>query len=237
MQLKIDNLSKNFSSSTVLDGLTFEAKEEIIFIAGRNGAGKTTFIRIATGLDKASGGSVLYDGGNFASVRHDVEVVFDENALYPFASGKENIRIFTDNRYSDSERIKEICDYFSLDERLLRRPVKTYSYGQKHRLSVAIAMMCNPKYVFLDEPSLGLDPFSWDLVKKSLLRKKEEGCCIIITGQDYEEMAVLADKTLVLEKGKALFFGTSDELLGKCPEAGSLKNAIIEMIGGCSDEK
>ena len=196
----VKDIHKSYKKNQVLNGLSFECKNEILFLAGKNGAGKTTFIRLALGLDKEDKGSIDFDG------ERNLGVVFDTPSLYQNLTCNENINILCTGYLDDKPYIDKILKTLRIDSSLLKKRVGKCSFGQQHRISVAIALIRKPVYLFLDEPTIGLDPESWEMVRECILINKEkQNGSVIITGQDYFEMRNLADKILVLEKGKAKF--------------------------------
>jgi|LSQX01.1.fsa_nt_gb ABC-2 type transport system ATP-binding protein/Cu-processing system ATP-binding protein len=214
-QIIVNNLHKSFKGHEVLKGLTFTCENEIVFIAGRNGAGKTTFIRIALGMESCDKGDITYKNKQ----NDKMGVVFDTPCLYAQMTCRDNIKIFCGEYYNDKEYVRKIKDKLNLDHSLLKKRVDKCSFGQQHRLSVAIALIRKPKYLFLDEPTIGLDPISWGLIRESiLLNKSEQKGCIIITGQDYFELGNLADKLLILDKGISQYYGSVADLLNKFPK-------------------
>lgn len=217
--ITVENIIKKYDKRTVLDNINFQAENEFLFMAGKNGAGKTTFIKCATVLLAVNSGNVLYDGKSFDEVRQDIAVVFDEPKLYLDFTGYTNIKVFNQGHLDDAKNTEQVLANLELSAELLRRKVNTYSLGQKHRLAVAIAMIKKPKYMFLDEPTIGLDPISWELVKKSLIKQQKDcGLVAIITGQDYAEMEKLCQSIAILHNGTIVHNGSIKQLLNTFPK-------------------
>lgn len=213
-----ENVHKRFKDNQVLRGFSFCCENEIVFIAGRNGAGKTTFIRLALGMERPEEGTIELDRGGEAA-KEDVGVVFDTPFLYHQMTCKDNIEIFATGHLKDRAYVKEVLESLNIDDRMLRKKVGKCSFGQQHRVSVAIALIRRPRFLFLDELTVGLDPLSWELVRKSILRNKtERQGCTVITGQDYFELGGLADKLLVLDGGAAQYYGTVAGLIERYPK-------------------
>lgn len=230
-KLCVKNISKSFGKHVVLDGLDFAADNTISFLAGKNGAGKTTFIRIALGLEKQDGGCVDYQGKPIDEVRDSVGVVLDDAIFFDYLNGYKNIQIINSGFLRDYQFVMDIFNRLELDKQLLNRPVKTYSFGQRHRLAMAMAMIRNPRFLFLDEPTIGLDPTSWQLVRSSIIRMKENGCTIVVTGQDYEEMQSLADEIVILHKGKAIYAGNVEQLIRRYPYEITFQSTEHDAVG------
>ena len=207
------NVSKSYKQKKVLNDLSFECKDEIAFIAGKNGAGKTTFIRIALGLESCDKGNVFLRS---ESDNNTISkgVVFDTPSLYPGISCKRNIDILCTGFLKDKNFVEDTLNNLDINEEILHKKAEQCSFGQQHRVSVAIALIRKPQFLFLDEPTIGLDPLSWELVKTSIIknRKKQNGC-VIITGQDYFEMATFSDKLIILDEGKAKYEGKTSDFL------------------------
>ena len=230
-KLCVKNICKSFGKHVVLEGLNFTADNTITFLAGKNGAGKTTFIRIALGLEKRDGGSVDYQGRAIDEIRDSVGVVLDDAIFFDHLSGYKNIQIINSGFLRDNQFVMDIYNSLELDKQLLNRPVKTYSFGQRHRLAMAMAMIRNPRFLFLDEPTIGLDPTSWQLVRSSIIRMKENGCTIVVTGQDYEEMQSLADEIVILHKGKSIYAGDIDQLIRRYPYEITFQSTKHDAVG------
>ncbi|ORX76945.1 P-loop containing nucleoside triphosphate hydrolase protein [Anaeromyces robustus] len=185
-------------------------QNEIFAILGHNGAGKTTLISIMVGLLKASQGDVLFDGRSIRedihNIRRDFGVCAQYNIIFDELTVEEHIKFFA--------QLKEIT--VNVDEVLIeidlihqkKMKVGDLSGGQKRKLCIGMAIIGNPKYVFLDEPTTGLDPLSrrkiWDL-----LLKKKDGRVIFLTTHYMDEADILADRKLILSKGKIRCLGTS----------------------------
>ena len=221
----VNSIHKKFKSHQVLKGLSFTCEDEILFIAGKNGAGKTTFIRLALGMDSLDKGKINFENAENSTTK-DMKIgsVFDTPCLFMEMSGQQNINIFCAGFLHDRAYIKQIKESLNIDDRFLKQKAGKYSFGQQHRLNVAIALIRKPQFLFLDEPTIGLDPDSWDLVKESvLLNQRRQKGCVIITGQDYFEMGKFANKLLVLDEGISKYFGTPEDFLNKFPKEIVLK--------------
>jgi ABC-2 type transport system ATP-binding protein len=208
-------VSKKFGNKVVLKELSFVAKpSEITFLAGENGAGKTTWIRIALGLIRPTYGVIYFNGKVVNELRNLVSVVFDEPPVFPSLSGIENLHLISQSVHFDKTLADQLFDIFKFDKRFLKIKAKNYSLGQKHKLSIAAAILRKPMYMFLDEPSLGLDPTSWKMVSACLKEQAKRGSSIIVTGQDYRLMEKFVDKVIILKSGISIFQGSVSELNG-----------------------
>lgn len=216
-ELSIKGINKSFSKKQILKGFSLECRNEILFLAGKNGAGKTTLLRLALELDKDYTGLITYGGNAFHTCRSRVGVVFDEPHFYSRLSGRDNIDIFAPACKKDKDYYNKVMNDLQMDQHLLGQKVSEYSLGQRHRLAVALAIMNKPDYLFLDEPTIGLDPISWQLVRQCIIDIKNRNGAVIITGQDYSEMQKLADKMVILHNGSAAYSGSVDDLIEKFP--------------------
>lgn len=232
-EIVFTNVNKKYGSKEVLKNVNIKVDNEFLFLAGKNGSGKTTMLKCALELLSLNDGSVTYDGKSIDDVREDVAVVFDEPKLYMDFSGMKNIKIFNQGYLRDKENLHDILDFLELSSELLNRKVRTYSLGQRHRLAVAIALIKRPKYIFLDEPTIGLDPISWKLVKQCLVKmRKQTGLTAVITGQDYEEMERLCQSFAILHRGRIVIHGRISEIIESYP-----KKISFEHMGRFSMDK
>ena len=216
VEVIVESLKKYYGPNRVLENVSFKCEDEIVFIAGKNGVGKTTFIRIALGLDSPTEGKIVFLE-NTKKIRRDyVGAVLDTPALFPNLNGYQNIKILCSGYLKDKEYFSEILKGLELNDSILKKKTGKYSFGQKHRLSVAIAMIKKPKILFLDEPTIGLDPISWSLVKKTIYdNQRKFGGCVIVTGQDYFEMNSFANKILILNDGKCQVYEPIQDFMNR----------------------
>ncbi|MFB7142799.1 ATP-binding cassette domain-containing protein [Gottfriedia sp. NPDC056225] len=177
----------------------------ITYLVGENGVGKTTWIKLATGRLVPNGGSILFDGKPFRYIRNQISVVLDEPPIYGNLNGYENLIALSGIRKLDEEMKVELEEKFQLDRFLMKKKAHYFSLGQRHRLAVAIALVRNPRFLILDEPTIGLDPISWNLIKTQLQHLAKSGVTIILTGHDFEQISKIADKIVILNKGKTIY--------------------------------
>lgn len=211
-------LHKWYGKRHILKGLSFEAKSnQVTLLAGRNGVGKTTWLRLALGLGYPSKGSVLYDGKTIDKVREQVAIVCDEPPVYPHLSGGENLKLLSSIRRPDKKWASHIKEILNLEPHFLTLKAGEYSLGQRRRLAIAAAMLRKPNYLFLDEPTVGLDPVAWSMVKQSLKSLASNDTAVILTGQDFNELEKLIDRIVILHDGKIAFEGDVLQLLKRRP--------------------
>jgi len=207
---KIKNKSKN-KKFLAVNNVSFKVYENEIFaILGHNGAGKTTLINIMIGLLKASQGNVFYDGLDITkdlnAIRRNFGVCAQTNTIFDELTVSEHIKFYADLKNITVNIDEVLTDIDLIQQKNLK--ASKLSGGQKRKLCIGMATLGNPKYVFLDEPTTGLDPLSrrkiWEL-----LVKKKQGKVIFLTTHYMDEADILADRKLILSKGKIRCLGTS----------------------------
>ena len=229
----IDNVSKNYKSTKALDNVSMSIKQgELFGLLGVNGAGKSTLIKILCGLTKKTSGIVLvqnYDlDREIDKIKEIIDISPQETSVANNLTVKENLEFFA-NIYNKNNHntIDEVVDIFSLDK-VLNQRVKTLSGGYKRRVSIAISLISEPKILFLDEPTLGLDVFArrelWSIIKKL---KKD--ITIILTSHYLEEIENLCDRVAILSKGKLLKVGSIKEIKQET-ETESFEDAFIKLV-------
>ncbi|MBY6277504.1 ABC transporter ATP-binding protein [Symbiobacterium thermophilum] len=212
LDLVTRDLSKRFGERWALRGLSFAAVPgSVTLLAGRNGAGKTTWMRVATGLAHPSSGAVLFGGWPAGRVRTRLAAVFDDAPVYPLLTGAENLEVLSGGCPLRTAPARALVDELDLGS-LLPLRADGLSFGQRKRLAVAAALLRRPSWLLLDEPSVGLDSGAWGAVAGTLRRLAAEGACIVVTGQDLKNLEELADQIVVIRDGAAVFAGTRAEL-------------------------
>ncbi|OXM73394.1 MULTISPECIES: ATP-binding cassette domain-containing protein [Amycolatopsis] len=218
-------LRKSYQDKVVLDGIDLDVRAGSIFsLLGPNGAGKTTTVNVLTTLIKADGGTVRVAGHDIATeakaVRAAIGVTGQFAAVDELLTGQENLQLMVDlnrARAKDGKRIvTELLERFDLVESA-QKPASTYSGGMRRKLDLAMTLVGNPRIIFLDEPTTGLDPRSrrtmWEIIRELV----SDGVTIFLTTQYLEEADQLADRVAVLDKGRLVAQGTPDELKRQIP--------------------
>ena len=216
----IENLTKSYKDLEVLKGVNLKVeKGTMLALLGPNGAGKTTIVRILSTLLDYNGGNVLVNGFDVDKdaykVRQSIGLTSQYAAVDEYLSGRENLemmgRLYHLSSKDSKRRADELLEQFDLME-ASTRAVKSYSGGMKRRLDLAVSLIATPPILFLDEPTTGLDPRSrlamWEVIKKLM----ENDVTILLTTQYLEEADQLANKIAVIDDGKVIAEGTSDEL-------------------------
>jgi ABC-2 type transport system ATP-binding protein len=222
--IEVKNLTKSYKELEVLKGVNLNVKRGTVSaLLGPNGAGKTTMIKIMSTLLLPDSGEVLIEGYNVVKdpdkVRGVIGLTGQYAAVDEYLTGAENMelmgRLYRLSLADAKARGSDLLKRFQLDE-AANRVVKTYSGGMRRRLDLAISLIATPPVIFLDEPTTGLDPRSrltmWEIIEQLV---NEEGVTILLTTQYMEEADQLADKITVIDLGKVIAEGTSDELKQK----------------------
>jgi ABC-2 type transport system ATP-binding protein len=218
--IAVRGLRKSYGAKLVLDGLDLTVPEGTVFaLLGPNGAGKTTTVDILSTLTPADAGEVRIAGHDLRrepdAVRSSIALTGQFSAIDNLLTGAENLRLMADllhlGRQEGRRRAADLLERFDLVDAADRVP-STYSGGMRRRLDLAMGLMGDPRIVFLDEPTTGLDPRSrramWDVVRGLVA----DGVTILLTTQYLEEADQLADRIGVLDTGRLVAEGTADEL-------------------------
>jgi ABC-2 type transport system ATP-binding protein len=243
--IEVEDLTKKFKDFIAVDNISFSVNEGDIFaFLGPNGAGKSTTIKILTTLLRPTAGKILVSGNdvvkNQDSVRKSFGIVFQDPSLDDELTAFENMEfhgvIYKVPKAIRRERIENLLKFTELWDRR-KDFVKNFSGGMKRRLEVARGLIHHPKILFLDEPTLGLDPQTrnhiWNYIKKL---NKTERMTIFFTTHYMEEADKVAQKIAVIDRGKIIAQGTSDELQAKT-NTNSLEDAFLALTGSTIREE
>lgn len=216
--ISIQNVSKSFGKKSILQDIHFETEEGKIYgLIGPSGAGKTTLVKMIVGMDVPDKGSIFLLGEKMPNlpILQQVGYMAQSDALYTGLTGKENLMFFASlYQLNKSERLRRMeyaADLVNLTPDLNKK-VSAYSGGMKRRLSLAIALLQNPKVLILDEPTVGIDPELRVSIWDELLRfKNEEGKTIIVTTHVMDE-AEKCDYISMIRDGSFIATGTPQQL-------------------------
>ena len=236
--IEIKNLTKQYSDILAVDNLNLSIKEgELFSLLGVNGAGKTTTIKMLSCLTQPTNGNAFLLGNsilnNKAEVTSIIAVSPQETAIAPMLTVRENLDlicgIYSFSKNKQTEKIKELTKLLHL-ESVMNRKAGKLSGGWQRRLSIAMALISEPKILFLDEPTLGLDVIArselWDIIRS--LKGK---VTIILTTHYMEEAEALSDRIGIMKNGKLLICDTPDAIKITTNE-NSIEKAFIKIIRG-----
>jgi len=220
-------LRKSFGGTAVLDGIDLEVAAGTTFsLLGPNGAGKTTTVQIMSTLVRADGGQVRVAGHDVAAdpaaVRAAIGVTGQFSAVDNLLTGQENLLLMADlhhlGRAEGRRRAAALLDQFDLAGAAAKTAM-TYSGGMKRRLDLAMTLIGDPRVIFLDEPTTGLDPRSRRMMWQTIRELVADGVTIFLTTQQLDEADQLADQIAVLDHGKVVAAGSPEQLKRSIPGA------------------
>ena len=242
--IKVSNLVKKYDEFTAVKGISFEVIEgEIFGILGPNGAGKTTTLEIIETLRDKTSGEIWVDGKNLdkdpQAIKNIIGVQLQAAGYYPNLNLKQIIELFAGlyNRQIDP---MALLDTVNLREKA-KSKYKELSGGQKQRFSIATTLINEPKIIFLDEPTTGLDPQArrnlWDLIKQL----RERGATVVLTTHYMDEAEELCERVAIVDSGEIIALDTPDGLIDKLLASGfqrkkevkaaNLEDVFINMTG------
>ena len=237
-EIKTMELTKQYKNLTAVDKLHLSIKQgELFSLLGVNGAGKTTTIKMLTCLTKPTGGDALVGGYSISEepeqVKRLIGVSPQETAVAPNLSVKENLELICGihgfSKEKTNSKMKELSGQFALNEVLTRKAGKL-SGGWQRRVSIAMALISEPRILFLDEPTLGLDVIArhelWELIRS--LKGK---ITIILTTHYMEEAESLSDRIGIMKNGRLLAVGTAEELKRKAG-TDDFETAFVAIVRG-----
>jgi ABC-2 type transport system ATP-binding protein len=248
--IEVAGLRKAFGDRTVLDGIDLSVEAGTVFsLLGPNGAGKTTTVNVLTTLARADGGTVRVAGHDVTrdarAVRSQIGVTGQFAAVDELLTGRENLELMADLRRVSRTVVAGLLERFDLTGSASKLS-STYSGGMRRKLDLAMTLVGNPRIIFLDEPTTGLDPRSrrtmWAIIRELV----SDGVTVFLTTQYLEEADQLADRIAVLDQGRLVAQGTSAELKSRIPGAhvrlrftdrADLDAAVRVLPGATGDEE
>ena len=219
--IRVQNLHKSFGDLKAVDGVSFEVQQgEIFSLLGPNGAGKTTTISMLSCLLRPEQGDAQVMGHSIKSdqmgVKSTLGVVPQDIALYEDMSARENL-FFWGKMYglrgaALKDRVNEVLEVIGLTDRASDR-VGKYSGGMKRRVNIGVALLHKPQVIFMDEPTVGIDPQSRRNILDSVVALKDQGMTVLYTTHYMEEAQELSDHIAIMDHGKIIANGTNQELV------------------------
>ncbi|WP_122645902.1 ABC transporter ATP-binding protein [Enterococcus mediterraneensis] len=219
--VEVKHLTKKFGSSIAVDDISFSVeKGTIVGLLGPNGAGKSTTINMITGLLKKTSGEINLFGKAVTEknreLRKKIGVVPQDLAIYYDLSAEENVRYFGGLYGLRGAKLKDAVEQalklVGLWERKKDKPA-TFSGGMQRRLNIAMAIVHQPEFVIMDEPTVGIDPQSRNYIMETIEKMRQAGKTLIYTSHYMEEVERLADTIIIIDHGKVIAQGTATELV------------------------
>lgn len=235
--IKIENVTKTFNNNIkAVDDLNLTVENgEIVGFIGPNGAGKTTTLKMLTGILEPDCGRIhinKYDiSKNPLKAKQEIGYIADSPDMFLRLKGIEFINLIADiykvPTSTRKKRIKELAKRFGLEE-ILGEQMQSYSHGMRQKMMVIAALVHNPSVWILDEPLIGLDPKSAFALKKMMREHADAGNSVLFSTHVLEVAEKLCDKIIIIDHGKAVFYGTFEELK-KNHEKEDLEKIFLEM--------
>lgn len=239
--IRIENITKKYKDVVAVDGLSLTVRQgELFSLLGVNGAGKTTTIKLLCCLTQPTGGDAYVDGHSVrtetAAVKRVIAVSPQETAVAPNLTAQENLELICGvhgfHKEKRQEKVAEMTALLGL-EPVLRKKAGKLSGGWQRRLSIAMALISEPKILFLDEPTLGLDVLArsdlWDLIRS--LKGK---VTILLTTHYMEEAEALSDRIAIMKDGKLLLCDTA-QAIKETAGADNFEQAFIRIVKGVAE--
>lgn len=242
--ISVKDLRKTYGTFEAVKGISFDVQEgEIFGLLGPNGAGKSTTLEIIETLRPKSGGTVMVDGLNLDtaadSIKKIIGVQLQTSGYYPGLNLTELVQLFS-GLYNQPADAKELLRLVNLEDKA-KNKFKELSGGQKQRFSIATTLINQPRIIFLDEPTTGLDPQArrnlWDLIRD--IRSK--GTTVIITTHYMDEAEQLCDRIAIMDEGKIIALASPDKMIDdlvatgferpKQVKAANLEDVFIHLTG------
>ena len=215
--ITIDNVSKRYGDETVLKNINLDVQSgECIVLVGHNGAGKTTLMKLLLGLTRPSEGKLQVLGAdpfshNMINQQHSLGYLPESVAFYEAMTGREVLAFYAKLKNTSSSECNELLKLVGL-ENASDRKIRTYSKGMRQRLGLAQAMLANPRLLFLDEPTTGLDPVLRQHFYELIENLHQAGTTSIISSHALNEVEARADRFVIMRSGLVMACGTLNEL-------------------------
>ena len=220
--LRLQNVQVNYGAAPALWGVDLEVREgELVSVIGPNGAGKTTLIHAVMGLNRLSGGSVTWDGEVVSNLppnqlcQRGLALVPESRRLFTGMTVRENLELGAMHpaaKRRRAESLERVCELFPAVRQKLSQASGTLSGGQQQMVAIGRALMALPRVLLLDEPSLGLAPAIVTDMFRVIQAIHQEGTAVMLVEQNVSRALAISSRTYVLENGRVIAEGESDEL-------------------------
>lgn len=232
--IKVQKLVREFDDQMVVKGVTFKVDEgEIFGLLGPNGAGKTTTLRMLTGRLRPTSGNAWVAGYDVVNERQllkpQIGVVFEYQNIYERLSGRDNLRFAARLYGVNGKRVEATLAQVGLEEKA-KVKTKKYSNGMKQRLLIARALLHEPRVLFFDEPTRGLDPNVGRDIRAIVMELARSGVTVFLTTHYMEEADQLCDRVAIINQGKIVDLDSPENLKSK-HEASTLEEVFIQLTG------
>jgi ABC-2 type transport system ATP-binding protein len=240
----VKNLKKVYGDFTAVDGISFDIQEgEIYGFLGPNGAGKTSTINMLIGLSRPTGGMISINGidgiKDIKKAQSIMGIVPDESNLYDEMDGFHNLcfcaSLYGMGKKEREKRAYELLEQFSLKD-AGNRPFKAYSKGMRRKLTIAAGIIHNPKILFLDEPTTGIDVESARQIRSLILDMKERGTTVFLTTHYIEEAERICDRIAFIVNGKIVKTGTVNQLMENAGQEHIIRLTLDDGASGIKNE-
>ena len=238
--LEMEGVGKRFGAVIALEEVTLTVAEgEVVGLVGRNGAGKTTAIHLATCLLRPSAGHIRVLGHDVGrdpvAVKRSIGVMPQERAQLECLTGPQLLdfvgRVHGLDAAEIARRSRELLELLDL-EPAPRALVRDYSLGMQKKLALAAALLPGPRMVFLDEPFEGIDPLTGRTIRELIGSLRRAGVTVLMSSHQLEVVEQLCPRVAILERGRLLGFGSPDELRARFGRDGTLESLLVEVLGG-----
>ena len=239
-QIEAQELRKRYGERVALDGVSLRVcAGEVVGLLGPNGAGKSTTLSILSGVIPADSGEVRIGGvtmnGSSTEARRNLGLIPQSIALYPTLTARENLMFFGRmqglGRDAATKRAAQLLDEIGLGDRA-REPVGGFSGGMKRRLNLACGMMHSPCALMLDEPTVGVDPQSRGRIFSIVQNARQHGEAILYSTHYMEEVELLADRVVLIDRGRVVAEGTGAELIARAGTEPRIEVTTVSPLPG-----
>ena len=235
--IEISNIFKNYGRTEVLRDISLSMQRGSIYgLLGPNGAGKTTLISSLIGLHSVDRGEILIEGKNIKDALDYIQsissLIPQELAFYPSLTAAENLEYFAGMLGLKGSTLKSKIDeviYLTQLSDVYKKEAQTYSGGLKRRLNIAIGLLSNPQIIYLDEPTVGIDPQSRNFILESIKKMKEDNRLIVYTSHYMNEVEFLCDKIAIIDHGKIIQEGKLSTILSDFKAIVKTSHEILEV--------
>jgi len=233
--IEVDSLTKRFGRTVAVDGLSFAVpRGSIVGFLGPNGSGKTTTLRAVLGLTVPTAGRATVEGRPYAALPDPARVigaVLDAAQFHPGRTGRDHLRVFATAAGVPRTRVDHLLRLVGLDKAADRR-VRGYSLGMRQRLSLATALLGDPRVLVLDEPANGLDPQGIRWLRDFLRDRRDEGRTVLVSSHVLSEVAQIVDEVLVLHRGRLVAQGRVEQLTSAVRVRSADPPRLAEVLAG-----